>query len=364
VIGRVRFELLAAAAAVLGAWLPAAAHPVPFSYLDVHNEPGAIEVALVAHVFDVGHELAVEPPEQLLDTSVLAAKSDAIVALIRGRLRIEADGRALSESTWAPPEALPDRQSLRLRATFPLTKPAGSVAVVTALFPYDPKHQTFVNFFDGAALVSQSMIDISQQRTEHFSGTRQGWWAVVRRFAAAGSHHILTGPDHLLFLVGLLLLGGGIRRLLLIATAFTAAQTLTGVLAATKLLIIPASITEPAIALGIIYTGADNLLVRGGRDMRVWISLGFGLLHGFGFGRVLSQMDLVGRGVGWAVFSFNIGVEAGQLILVAVVASLLALLHLHSEAASRRLALAGSVFVMAAGAFWFVQRMFFPGGIT
>ncbi len=363
-IRRLSVAALAAAAAVLGVSLPAAAHPVPFSYLDVRNEPDAIEIALVVHVFDVGHDVAVEPPERLLEAELLAQKSAAIIALVRSRLRIEADGESLTESSWLPPEPLADRQSLRLRAAFLVGKPAGAVGVVASLFPYDPKHQTFVNFFEGDTLVSQSMIDIAHQRTEHFSGTRQGVRAVARRFAAAGARHILAGPDHLFFLVGLLLLGGNTKRLLLIATAFTAAHTLTAAAAAARLLTIPASITEPAIALGIIYTGADNLLVRGGRDMRAWIASGFGFLHGFGFASGLPPMDLAGRRLGWAVFSFNIGVEAGQLALVAIVASLLALLHLHSETASRRLAVAGSVFVMAAGAFWFVQRMFFPGGIT
>jgi hypothetical protein len=73
-------------------------------------------------------------------------------------------------------------------------------------------------------------------------------------------------------------------------------------------------------------------------------------------------MDLPARALGWSLFSFNVGVEVGQLAVVIVVASALAALRARSEAAGRRLALAGSVAVIAAGTFWFIQRVFFSGG--
>jgi len=116
--------------------------------------------------------------------------------------------------------------------------------------------------------------------------------------------------------------------------------------------------------LSIIYVGADNLMVHGGRDVRAWIAFAFGLIHGFGFANVLREMDLPPRALGWSLFAFNVGVEIGQLLVVAVVATALAALRSRSETVGRQLAIAGSVVVMAAGAFWFVQRVFFPGGIS
>ena len=116
---------------------------------------------------------------------------------------------------------------------------------------------------------------------------RQGAWAVIKRFVPSGVHHILIGPDHLLFLVGLLLLGGTIRQLTLVVTAFTIAHSITLSLAALNLVTPPPRIIEPAIALSIVYVGADNLLVRGGRDVRAWIAFAFGFIHGFGFANVL-----------------------------------------------------------------------------
>ena len=176
----------------------------------------------------------------------------------------------------------------------------------------------------------------------------------------SGIHHILIGPDHLLFLIGLLLLGGTVRQLLVVVTSFTLAHSITLSLAALNIVSPPARIIEPAIALSIVYVGADNLLAAGGRDVRAWIAFAFGFIHGFGFANVLREMDLPRRALGWSLFSFNIGVEIGQLAVVVAVAFLLGMVRSRSESAGRRVAFAGSLVVIAAGAFWFVQRVFFP----
>ena len=230
------------------------------------------------------------------------------------------------------------------------------------MFPYDPAHQTFLNVYEGSAL-TQAILDGAHDRFEYFAGTRQGAVAVIEKFLPAGIHHILIGPDHLLFLVGLLLLGGTIRQLAVVVTAFTVAHSITLSLAALNLVSPPARIIEPAIALSIVYVGADNLLVREGRDVRAYIAFAFGFIHGFGFANVLREMDLPARALGWSLFAFNVGVEIGQLIVVVAVASAFAALRSRSEAAGRQLAFAGSIVVIAAGAFWFVQRVFFPGAI-
>src|SRR5205807_5489185 len=123
---------------------------------------------------------------------------------------------------------------------------AGTVAVQAVMFPYDPAHQTFVNVYEGGSLTSQAILDRGRTRFEYFAGTRQGALAVVRKFVPAGIHHILIGPDHLLFLIGLLLLGGSIRQLALVVTAFTVAHSITLSLAALNLVSPPARIIEPA----------------------------------------------------------------------------------------------------------------------
>jgi hydrogenase/urease accessory protein HupE len=345
------------------ACLPVDAHPVPFTYIDVRLQATAIELTIVAHTFDLANDLRIQPPERLLVPDTLNAQGRAITKLLGGRVKVAADGEGLLSATWSAPEALPDRQSIRLRASYAQSRPAGRIDVVTQMFPYDPQHKTFVNVYESGALTAQVILDKNRTAFEYFAGTRQGTWAVLQRFVPAGIHHILIGPDHLLFLVGLLLLGGTLKRLLLVVTAFTIAHSVTLSLAALGMVIPPANAIEPAIALSVVYVGADNLLVSaGGRDTRVWIAFAFGLIHGFGFANVLREMDLPGRALGWTLFAFNVGVEIGQLVFVVLVASLFVWVRSRSEAAGRRLAFAGSIIVMLAGAFWFVERVFFSGG--
>jgi len=344
---------------------PAAAHPVPFSYLDLRLSTSGAAGTLTVHVFDAAHDLSIDPPERLLDPAVATGKAAALQALLAARMSIADDSGPLG-IVWGPIEVLPDKQSLRL----PFGVNRGQtrvrplfVALKVALFPYDPRHQTFVNVYEDSALRQQVILDASRESFEYFSDSPRGTLAIVGRFVAAGIHHILIGPDHILFLIGLLLLGGSVRRLALVVTAFTLAHSVTLTIAALRLFSPPAGLVEPLIALSIIYVGVDNLMVRGGRDARVWIAFGFGLVHGFGFASVLREMDLPPRALGWSLFSFNLGVEIGQLLVVLVVASAFAALRARSETAGRRLVFAGSIVVVAAGTFWFVQRVFFPGGV-
>jgi hypothetical protein len=154
------------------------------------------------------------------------------------------------------------------------------------------------------------------------------------------------------------LLGGSLRRLLAIVTAFTLGHSLTLALATLHVVDPPARIIEPAIALSIVYVGADNLLVgTRGRDVRPWVALFFGLVHGFGFASVLRETGLPDRALGLSLFSFNLGVEIGQAAIVLVVSSALMLLRGRNAPLAARLATVGSVAVMLAGAFWFVERI-------
>jgi len=348
----------------LAAAKPAAAHPVPFSYVDVRVASGEIDLTVVAHMYDVAHDLRIDPPDRLLDASFVAQHADQLIALIRDRLQLVVGNSALANATWPAPEILTDRQSIRIQARYPVAAKPGEVKFFAALFPYDPAHQTFINFYEGDKLTSQSILDTNHREFDYFVGGRQGVLAVIRKFVPAGIHHILIGPDHILFLVGLLLLGGPIRRLFLIVSAFTVAHSITLSLAALNILAPSPRLIEPAIALSIVYVGVDNLMVGRGRDVRAWIAFAFGFIHGFGFASVLREMNLPTQALGWSLFSFNVGVEIGQLMVVAVVASALMALRANNETLSRRVAFAGSLLVIVAGAFWFVQRVFFPGGIV
>ncbi len=336
----------------------AAAHPAPFSYLDVRLSSSGLTGTLVLHDFDLAHELGLAAPDGLLDGATLERHRAHVTALVQARVSTTVDGR---DARWeiGAMRPLPDRFAVEVAWRVPLSGPVGRLTLRAALFPYDPNHQTFVNVYEGDVLVRQDILDARRQAAEYYTGGRQGAWAVFKAFTAAGVHHIAIGPDHILFVVGLLLLGGSIVRLLGIVTAFTVGHSITLSLAALNLVAPPAQVIEPAIALSIVYVGADNrLAARGARDVRAWIALFFGLVHGFGFASVLREIGLPARALGISLFSFNLGVEIGQAILVVAVASLLAVLRARSPKRAQQLVTVASIGVVLAGSYWFVQRVF------
>ena len=338
---------------------PVSAHPAPFSYLDIVFRGGSIEGTLVVHVIDIAHELGVSPPERLLDDALITRERQHIFDIITPRISLTTDRRLTPQ--WESIELLKDDLALRLKYRIPNEHP-GALAIDTNLFPYDPIHQTFINIYEDSVLRQQVIFNTSTEAYTYYLGTRQGAIAVMKTFIPSGTHHILIGPDHILFLIGLLLLGGSWMALVRIVTAFTIGHSITLSLAALSIVTPPASIIEPAIALSIVFVGADNLVRGDGRDLRAWVALTFGLVHGFGFANVLRQFGLPREALGWSLFSFNFGVEIGQLAVVLLVTSLLAAVRRRSDVMGARVAVAGSVVVIAAGTYWFVQRVFFPGG--
>ena len=337
------------------------AHPAPFSYLDLHVGADGVRGELVLHVVDLAHDLALDA-ERLLQRDGAEAARARIVSLVATRLKLRVDGREV-EPEWGAVTPAVDRHAVTLAFRIAGGRP-GTLAVRARMFPYDEFHQTFLNVYEDGSLRQQAVFTPTSHERVYYAGSVQGRRAVVQTFVPAGVHHILIGPDHILFLIGLLLLGGGWWSLLRIVTAFTVGHSITLSLAALNVITPPASVIEPAIALSIIFVGADNLLVgTSGRDVRAWIALGFGLVHGFGFAHVLREFGLPAEALGWSLFSFNLGVEIGQLVIVGAVAALLALVRQRNQAAAQRLAFAGSLVVIAAGAYWFVERVFFPGGI-
>jgi hydrogenase/urease accessory protein HupE len=345
----------------------ASAHPAPFSYLDLHLEPQRTQGALVIHDFDAAYELGLEDPKALLEPGLARARSGELLEIIAERLQIVADGERATLQ-WRPVEVLPERQSLRFAFTFAGAARPAHIEIDAILFPYDPIHQTFINVYEGGLLERQAILDADDSRFEHFAGTTQGRWAVVHTFVVSGVEHILIGPDHLLFLLGLLLLGGSIWRLATIVTAFTLGHSVTLSLAALDVVRVSPALVEPAIALSIVVVGVDNLLVRRRSalepqsvtfDLRPWLAVAFGLIHGFGFAAVLREVGLPAGALGWSLAAFNVGVELGQLAVVAVAVALLAAVRRYAVVWAERFAVVGSVGVIAAGLYWFAERVGF-----
>ena len=347
---------------LVGLGVTASAH-TPFSSADVRIRAEALDVTIVAQAYDLAHDLGVDPPDQLLDPGVLAGRREAISNLFGARLAIAADGETLAADAWSIPAMAVEQQLIRIQARYDLQRLPGRVAITARLFPYDPTHQTLVNVYERDQLKTQQILDVGRPEFDYFTETRAGLAAVVRRFVVAGLQRALSGYDHLLFLVGLLLLGGSRRQILMILGAFTVSYSAGLSCAAFGLLVPPARLLAPAVALSLIYVGIDNLMVGGGRDVRAWVAFAFGALHGFSFAGALASIDRPTGGVAWSVVSFNVGLEIGLMLVAIGAASIVALSGAPSPgrgAATRRLvAVTGSIVVALTGAVWFVRGIFF-----
>jgi len=183
----------------------------------------------------------------------------------------------------------------------------------------------------------------------------------VRSFAnflCLGVKHILIGYDHLLFLFGLLLVARGFFSSLGIITSFTIAHSITLAVATLDLVKIPSRIVEPLIAASIVFVGIENLLRGDIPKARRVVPFGFGLIHGFGFASALREAG-IGSGTGGIMlplFSFNLGVELGQIMVAALALPVIWKLR-ENPMFIARWAPACSAAVVLLGGFWFVQRV-------
>jgi hydrogenase/urease accessory protein HupE len=177
-------------------------------------------------------------------------------------------------------------------------------------------------------------------------------------FLVMGIKHILTGYDHLLFLFALLLGCKKISSVVKIITAFTIAHSLSLALATLGWVEIPSRIIEPFIAATIVYVGIENVFRGQTVHHRVWLTFGFGLVHGFGFAGALREMGVGSNGSAVAIplVAFNSGVEIGQMLVASLILPILWRVKDKPQFAVRW-APACSALVAVAGAFWFVQRV-------
>jgi hydrogenase/urease accessory protein HupE len=170
-----------------------------------------------------------------------------------------------------------------------------------------------------------------------------------------GIVHILEGADHLVFLAGLVLVRARVRSLVAVVTAFTIAHSITLGLAAFGVWSPPPSIVEPAIGLTIAYVGIENFVVKDAAK-RWRITFPFGLIHGFGFASALREVAIERSAIPAALLGFNLGVEVGQLAVLAVLVPIV--MRLHREDWFERWGMrVASGAVVAAGLVWFVVRI-------
>jgi len=184
----------------------------------------------------------------------------------------------------------------------------------------------------------------------------EGSGAVFLRYIGAGFEHIIPlGLDHILFVLGLFFFATQLGPLLWQVSAFTVAHTITLALAATGIVTVPASIVEPMIAATIVYVGVENTLGWGNVRGRTLLVFVFGLLHGLGFASVLGDYGIASERFVYALIGFNIGVEFGQLAVIAIAFSMVGW-FIAKDWYRARVAVPASLVIAAIGAYWFIER--------
>lgn len=241
-----------------------------------------------------------------------------------------------------------------------LAEPPEEVTVASRFFPEISSSYTVVTIVEDDDIIAQQILT-SDKDSFYFSDVPL--WRVrmntVLDFFWQGIKHIFIGWDHILFLLALLLLGGSLRQLLLVISAFSVAHALTFWLAATGVLVLPANIVEPIIALSVAVAALANLRPEASaRDARPAIAFIFGLVHGFGFAGLLGDLGFQGHNLLLSLLAFALGLEVAQVLIAVVTAPILAYIGTRWQTVRQRIMVVGSLLISVVGLWWLLERVF------
>jgi len=282
-----------------------------------------------------------------------APSAERLLGAVRDKIGLVTRGRRCEAGRGSLSPASPKIESVTLVVDFACGADILELVVRDDLFDvFGADYHTLARI-DAAGRTTQFAFAPDTRETRVTLGASGG----LASFVLLGIEHILTGWDHLLFLLGLLLCGGGWLALAKIITAFTLAHSITLALAALNVVVLPDRLVEAVIALSIAFVAAENLFGKPVVARRWLVSFCFGLVHGFGFSSALRDLGLSTHGLVLSLFGFNAGVEIGQGLVVAL--ALPALVLLRNTRWERRMVWSSSLAILLVGAVLFVERAFF-----
>jgi hydrogenase/urease accessory protein HupE len=285
------------------------------------------------------------------------AARDALESLARALLELTVDGRVIEASRAEA--LLDDAGGVFLRTTY--NHSGGSILTIRLLVldKLPRGHRQFVSVRDQSeAIVTERLFDSASYRLDVRMSQTDSLPALasIRDFVLLGIEHILTGYDHIAFLFGLLLVGLTFKEAAAIISSFTVAHSFTLALAALEIVRVSPAVVEPLIAASIVIVGLENLR-KCNMKRRCLLTFCFGLVHGFGFASVLQELRIgADAGAIVALFSFNSGVEIGQLAFAAVLLPMIWRLQRRERVAARLVA-ACSILIAIFGSYWLIERL-------
>ena len=352
---------LAAFAVLLIAGSPAASAHVREStgYSSIRGEGATVryslslEYGLLSRLVDLGPG-ALDAPDDGARARALDDGRPALAEYLGERVRVLLDGAVCQPSLRAArPTERDEIPYAQMELAFACPGESGEYRVEYAVFSAK----------DAVVDSHTNMVEYSlgghDGRVVLDSGTREftvGQGSVVDsslRFGEMGVEHLLSGLDHVLFVIALLIGAGSLRQMVGTLSMFTVAHSLTLAAALLGWLHVPGEIVEPLIALSIAFVALENLVGTRGRLPVVFL---FGLLHGLGFAGALQITDRVDGSLLLSLFSFNVGIEVGQLLLVLVGFPLILLAR--RTRFSVPVLHGATTLVAATGLFWFIERFF------
>ncbi len=229
-----------------------------------------------------------------------------------------------------------------------LTVTAGEALKVAQLTIFDPAQSDQTAFTVDAGETSPAYI--------LGGGAQPAAESVFWRYTVLGFEHILPkGLDHILFVLGLFLLSTRFKPLLWQITAFTVAHSVTLALSMFDVVSLPSRLVESLIALSIAYVAVENVMTSQLKPWRPFVVFGFGLLHGMGFAGVLRELGLPQDRFVPALVAFNVGVELGQLSVVALAFAFVGRFRAH-PLYRKAVVIPASLAIAAMGLYWAVER--------
>jgi hypothetical protein len=297
---------------------PASAHQLSVTYIDVAEQGNDLDISLAIdpHATPLAAHIDTDG-DGIVSREEIAAGREALVAFTFGRLRVTAPR---GSCTPDPPqsESVSDLGVWQARAHYACPSPAAQAQIVVGFLPAMPEgHRAIARIMSGGVL-QQQLLDRDQFVID---AREQDWLHQGLLYVRLGIWHILSGLDHVAFVIGLVLgARGGLRKLVVVLTAFTIAHSITLILAGLEVVSLPSRWVETTIALSIAIVAAANLWRRAEAAVapRAALAFGFGLVHGLGFADILQEAHLHGAVLVGSLLFFNVGIELGQLGLVAL----------------------------------------------